>query len=225
MLQRYDFYRGIRRPPTPPYPSKRFGPRATMVLSTAPTPWYRPPPFVDDIRGWDEFYVNSPHPSPSNQLELDLNFVVHPNSHGQNHPTLAFTPEIFSHRTGLPSLFASSRKTLKTSLCYHPRTINSPKLLNEVTQFAPYQQNNHHGERSLPSPAPTEPPGNQGAGASNQGRLLAVLRSQKNTSEGREGTRFGRREEGQRHRFRVPHRSLVHKFSGPADNDLKNNLE
>ena len=59
MLRRYNFYGGIRRPPTPPYPSKRFGPRATMILSTTRTPWYRPPSFVDDIRGWDKFYLNS----------------------------------------------------------------------------------------------------------------------------------------------------------------------
>jgi hypothetical protein len=197
MLRRYVFYGGICRPPTPPFPSKRFGPRATMALSATPPPWYHPPPFADDIRGWDEFYLNSPRPSPSNQLEPNLNFVLHPNSHGQNYPTLAFTPEIFSHRASLPSLSASSRKTLKTSLFLHPRTINSPELLNEATQSAHNQQNNHHGERSLPSPAPTEPPDNQGAGASNQGRLLAESHSKKRTSEGSEGTGRGCHEEGQ----------------------------
>ena len=199
MLQRYDFYGGIRRPPTPPYPSKPLGPRATMALSVAPPPCYRPSPFVDDIRGWDEFYLNSPRPSPSNQLELNLNFDFHSNSHGQNYPILAFTPKIFSHRAGSPSLFASSRKTLKTSLFSHPRTINSPKFLNEATQSAPYQQNNHHRERSLPSPALTEPPDNQGSGASNQGRPLAESCSIKCTSKGSKGTRRGRCEEGQRH--------------------------
>ena len=180
-----------------------------MALSATPTPWYRPPPFVDNIRGWDKFYLNSPRPSPSARLALDLNFVVQPNSHGQNHPILAFTPEIFSHRTGSPSFFTSSRKTLKTSLFYYPRTTTSPKLLNEATQSLLYQQNNHHRERSLPSPAPSEPPGNQGAGASNQGRLLAELRSQKHTSEGREGTRFGRCKEGRQLTFCVPRWLLV----------------
>ncbi len=147
-----------------------------MALSAVPPPWYHPPPFADDIRGWDEFYLNSPPPSPSDRLEPDLDFVRHPNSHGQNYPTLAFTPEIFSHRAGSPSLSASSRKTLKTSLFLHPHTINSPKLLNEATQSAHNQQNNHHRERSLLSPAPMEPPDNQGVGASNQGRLLAESR-------------------------------------------------
>jgi hypothetical protein len=167
-----------------------------MALSAVPTPWYCPPPFVDDIRGWDEFYLNSPHPSPSDQIELDLNFIIHPNPHGQNHPTLVFTPEIFSHRAGLPSLSASSRKTLKMSLFSHPRTINSPKLLNEATQSTHYHR--------LPSPAPTEPPDNQGAGANNQGRSLAQLCLQKRTSQGRKGTRLGCCEEGQQFTFRVP---------------------
>jgi hypothetical protein len=68
-----------------------------------PTPWYRPPPFVNNIRGWDGIYLNSPGPSPSNQLDLDLDFVAHPNSHDPNHLTLVFSPEIVSHRAGSPS--------------------------------------------------------------------------------------------------------------------------
>ncbi len=140
MLRRYDFYRGIRRPPTPPYPSKLFGPRVTMALFAAPPPWYPLPPFAENFRGWDEFVLSSPRPSLSNWLEPDLNFNFHPNSHGQNYPKLAFTPEIFSHRAGSPSLFASSRKTLKTSLFSHSHTINSPKLLNEATQSVHNQQ-------------------------------------------------------------------------------------
>ena len=170
-----------------------------MALSAAPQTWYRPPPFADDIRGWDEFYLNSPRPSSSNRLKPDLDFVLHPNSHGQNYPTLAFTPEIFSHRAGSPSLSASSRKTLKTSLGPHPHTLNPPKPLDEATQSAHNQQNNHHRERSLPSPALTEPPDNQGSGASNQGRPLAESCSIKCTSKGSKGTRRGRCEEGQRH--------------------------
>ena len=160
-----------------------------MALSAAPSPWYRLPLFADDIRGWDKFYLNSPRPSSSNRLKPDLDFVLHPNSHGQNYLTLAFTPKIFSHWcAGLPSLSASSRKTLKISLFSHPRTINSPEPLDEATQSAHNQQNNHQGERSLPSPASTEPPDNQGAGASNQGRPLAESRLQKRTSEGSKGT-------------------------------------
>ena len=209
MLRRYVFYGGIFRPPTPPFPSKQFGPpRATMAFSAAPPPWCCLPPFADDIRGWDEFYLNSPHPSPADRLKPDLDFVLHPNSHGQNYPTLAFTPEIFSHRAGLPSWSASSRKTLKTSLFSHPRTINSPNFLDEPTQSAHNQQNNHHRKRSLPSPAPMEPLDNQGAGASNQGRLLAELHLQKRTSKGSEGTRRGRREEGQQHPSRGRRQSL-----------------
>jgi hypothetical protein len=58
MLRGYDFYGGIRRLLTQPYPSKRFGQRATMTLHAAPSPSYHPPPFVDDIRGWGNFFLN-----------------------------------------------------------------------------------------------------------------------------------------------------------------------
>ena len=164
MLQRYGFYGGIRRPLASPFPSKRFGPRATMAISAMPPPWYRLPPSADDIRGWDKFYLNSPRPSRSDRLDLDLNFVAHPNTHGQNHPTLAFSPKIFSHCAGSPCFFASRRKTLKTSSVFHPHTTNIPENINEATQSPAFQQSNHHGERDLPKPAPTEPPSYQGAG-------------------------------------------------------------
>ena len=95
MLQRYDFYGGIRRPPTPPYPSKQFGQCATMALSAAPTPLYRPPSFVDNIRGLDKFFLNSPRSTPSDQRNFGSDFLVPPKSHGQKQPTLASTPDIF----------------------------------------------------------------------------------------------------------------------------------
>ena len=209
MLCRYNFYGGIRRPPTPLYASKRFGPSVTMALSAASTPWYCPPPSVNNIRGWDEFFLNSPQSSPFDRLDFNLNFVVPSNSHGQNHPTLGFTPEILFHRAGLPSLLASSRKTLKTSIFYHPCTTFSHKLLNEVTQPEPYQQSNHRKERKIPSPALKEPPVDQDAGVNNQGRLLAELCLQKRTGKGRGRTKFGHRKEGKQLTFHHPRRSLV----------------
>ena len=95
MLQWYDFYGGICRLPTPPYPSKQFGQCATMALSAAPTPLYRPPSFVDNIRGLDKFFLNSPRSTPSDQRNFGSDFLVPPKSHGQKQPTLASTPDIF----------------------------------------------------------------------------------------------------------------------------------
>ncbi len=60
MLRRYCLYGGIHRPLTQPHPSKRFGRGPTMTLSTAPQPPNRHSPFVDDIRGWDEFFFELP---------------------------------------------------------------------------------------------------------------------------------------------------------------------
>ena len=116
MLRRYDFYGGIRRPPTPPYPSMRFGQYATMAISPTPTPCYRPPPFVDNIRGWDDFFLNSPRWTPSDRCDFGSDFLVPPESHRQNQPALASTPKIFFFCESLPSFLASSRETLETSL-------------------------------------------------------------------------------------------------------------
>jgi hypothetical protein len=176
MLQQYNFYGGIRRPPTPPYPSKRFRQCATMAISAAPTPWYRPPPFINDIRGWDNFFLNSPRSTPSDRRNFGSDFLVPPKSHGQKQPTLASTPEIFFFCKNSPCLLASSRKTLETSLFYATGTTNFHINGNEATQLIPDQRNDDRGERDIPPPAPTEPPYTQGTGASDRARLLAESR-------------------------------------------------
>ena len=169
-----------------------------MALSAAPTPWYHPPPFVDNIRGWEDFFLNSPQSSPSDQLDFNFDFVVPPKSHGQNYPTLVSTPGIFFFCASSPSFLVSSRTTLKT-VFFPTRTTNFHIIGNDATQPEPYQQSNHRGERKIPSPAPKEPPTDQGAGANDQGRLLAESRTQKRTGEGRGRTKFGHHKEGQRH--------------------------
>ncbi len=159
MLRRYDFYGGIRRPLTQPYPSKRFGQQATMTLSAAPSPSYRHPPFVDNIRGWDEFFLNSPCSTPSDRRNVGSDFLVPPKSHGQKQPILASTPEIFCFCKSSPCFVASSRKTLETLLFYATRTTNLHINGNvEATQPNNHQRNDDRGERVIPPPAPKEPP-------------------------------------------------------------------
>jgi hypothetical protein len=209
MLRRYNFYGGICRPPTPPYPSKRFGQCATMTLSAAPSPSYRHLSFVNDIREWDDFFLNSPRSTLSDQRNFGSDVLVHPKSHGQKQPTQASTPEISFFCKSSPCLLASSRKTLETSLFYATRTTNFHINGNEMTQPIPDQRNNDRGERYIPPPAPKEPPYTQGAGASNRGRLLAESRSKKHTNKGGEGTSLRCREEGQRHPSRGRWRSLL----------------
>ncbi len=175
MLRWYDFYGGIRRLPTLPYPSKQFRQCATMTLSAAPSPLYHHPLFVDNIRGWVDFFLNSPCSTPSNQRNFGSDFLVPPKSHGQKQPTLASTPEISFFCKSSPCLLASSRKTLETSLFYATRTTYFHINGNETTQPIPDQRNDDQGERDIPPPAPKEPPYTQGTGASDRARLLAEL--------------------------------------------------
>jgi len=147
-----------------------------MTLSDAPSPLYRHPPFVDDIRGWDDFFLNSPRSSPSDQRSFGSNFLVPPKSHGQKQPTLASTPEIFLFCKSSPCLLASSRNTLETSLFYATGTTNFHINGNEETQLVPDQRNDVREERDIPPPALTEPLYTQGAGASDRARLLAESR-------------------------------------------------
>jgi hypothetical protein len=144
--------------PTPQHPSKQIRQWVTMALSAALTHWYCHPPFVDNIRGWDKFFMNSPCSFPSNGCSFDFNFLVPPKFHGQNYLTLASTPGIIFHCTSSPSFLASSRKTLKTSLFYPPCTTNFHINGKEVTQFELNQRNNDCGERNLPPPASKERP-------------------------------------------------------------------
>jgi hypothetical protein len=95
MLRRYTFYGGIRRSLTRFDPTKQFGPRATMALSAMPIPWYPPPPFVNDIRWWDDFFLNFPRPLASDKPNSVPDKLAPLKTHGQSHLTLGSTPKIF----------------------------------------------------------------------------------------------------------------------------------
>jgi hypothetical protein len=136
MLRRYTFYGGIRRSSTHLDPSKQFGPNATMALSATPTPWYHPPPFVNDIRWWDDFFLKSPRPPPPDKLDFDLNYLVPLKTHGHSHSTLRSTPKFFfGHMHVLDVFSTSSNETLKSSpfLHQHSTFFHHFHLINEET--------------------------------------------------------------------------------------------
>jgi hypothetical protein len=170
-----------------------------MTLSPAPSPSYRHPPFVNDIRGWDDFFLNSPRSTPSDRRNFGSDFLVPPKFHGQKQPTLASTPKIFLFCKSSPCILASSRKTLETSLFYATHTTNFHINGNEMTQPIYHQRKDNRGERVIPPPAPMEPPYTQGAGASDRTRLLAESGSKNCTNKGGEGTSLRHRKEGWRH--------------------------
>ena len=153
MLRWYDLYGGICRPPTLPYWSKQFRQCATMTLSAAPSPLYRHPPCIYDIRGWDDFFLNSPRSTPSDRRNFGSDFLVPPKSHGQKQSSLASTPEISFFCKSSPCLLASSRKTPETSLFHATCTTTFHINGNEMTQPIPDQRNDDHGERDIPPPA------------------------------------------------------------------------
>ena len=62
MLRQYQLHGGIRRLQTHIDQSKRFGTTTTMAAPSAPSPWNRPPPLVDDFRWWDNIFLNSSLP-------------------------------------------------------------------------------------------------------------------------------------------------------------------
>jgi hypothetical protein len=71
MSRRYNGYGGICRSFTGLDSSKQFKLHATMTLPAALTPWYRPPPFIDDIRWWDDFFLKFPCPSTPKKLDVE----------------------------------------------------------------------------------------------------------------------------------------------------------
>jgi hypothetical protein len=148
-----------------------------MTLSAAPPPPNRHPPFVDDIRGWDEFFLNSPRLTPSDRRNFGSDILVPPKSHGQKQPILASTPEILFFCESSPYFVASSRKTLETSLVF-PTTTTNLSINNDEEETKPkdHQRNKERGKEILPPPAPKEPQNKRGAVAGDQARLLAERR-------------------------------------------------
>jgi hypothetical protein len=123
MLCWYNFYGGICRLPTRLDPSKQFGPHATMALSAVLTPWYCPPPFVNNIRWWDNFFLKFPRPPTPNKTDIDPNHLVPLKTHHPEYSTLVSTFEIFFGCAQVLGVFpASSNKTLKLSPFLHPHS-------------------------------------------------------------------------------------------------------
>jgi hypothetical protein len=123
MLFRYTFYGGIRRLLTRLDPSKQFGPHATMAPTAAPTPWYHPPPFVDNITWWDHSFLKFPHLPTPNKPDLDPNHLDLLKTHCPEYFPLVSTSKIFFGCNHILCIFsASSNKTLKLSLFLHPHS-------------------------------------------------------------------------------------------------------
>ena len=188
MLRRYCLYGGIRRPLTQPHPSEQFGRGPTMTLSAAPPPPNRHPPFVDDIRGWDEFFSNSPRLTPLDRCYFGSFILVPPKSHEQKQPSLASTPEIFLPCARSPPFLASSGETLGTSLVFPTTTTNLHGRNVEASQPDHHQRNDARGERYIPLPATKEPPHTRGAGASYRTQSFAESRSKKGKRRRRGGS-------------------------------------
>jgi len=134
-----------------------------MTLSAAPPPPNRHPPFVDDIRGWDEFFLNSPRFTPLNRRDFGFDISVPPKSHEQKQPFLAPTPEIFFSCARSPPFLASSRETLETSLVFPTTTTNLRGIRNEEeTEPEDHQRCQDRREEVLPTSPPKKPQNQRG---------------------------------------------------------------
>ena len=123
MLRRYNGCRGIRRSLTRLDPSKQFGLHATMILSAGPTPWYCPPPLVDNIRWWDNFFLKFPRPSTPEKPDVDPDHLAPLKTHGSKYSPLVSTSKIFFGCGDVLGIFpASNSKTLTSSLFFHPHS-------------------------------------------------------------------------------------------------------
>jgi hypothetical protein len=130
-----------------------------MALSATPTPWYRPPPFVNNIRWWNDFFLNFPHPLVSDKLNDFPDELAPLKTHGQAHSTLGSIPKIFfglAHVLGISSTSSSEALKLPASLHLHSTNFNYYCLANEDPKQTAYKQDKNCGERGVPPHAKEE---------------------------------------------------------------------
>jgi hypothetical protein len=124
MLRQYQLHGGIRRPQPRFGQTKQFGAAATMATSTAPTPWHRPPPLIDDFRWWDNIFLKFPR-----SITLDDSPKEHQRKflaaaqHGETHVFLVPALNPLLSRLDAPSVKkADGQETLNASSFSQPQT-------------------------------------------------------------------------------------------------------
>ncbi len=155
----YTFYGGIRRTLTCFDSSKQFGPQAIMASSATPTPWYCPPPFVDNIRWWDDFFLKFSRPPPPDKPDTNPGHSFPLQNHGHVLLALGSTPNIFfSHAHVLGMSPASSNMTLNSppSLCPHSTDSTCFRLANDNPEQKSCIQDKNCQERGPPPCAKDE---------------------------------------------------------------------
>jgi hypothetical protein len=95
-----------------------------MATSTAPTPWNRPPPLVEDFRWWDNIFLKFPWSTTldNSPKEHQQKFLAAAQN-GETHTFLVPVLNLLLSRLDAPSVKkADGQETLKTSSFSQPQT-------------------------------------------------------------------------------------------------------
>jgi hypothetical protein len=178
MLFQYQLHGGIRRLQPRFDQSKQFRTNTTMAASSAPTPWNHPPPSVDDVRWWDNIFLNLSCPLENEEMpKVHRQKYSGEPHHGETHAFLVPALELLFSRQDAP-IFKKSPgdETLKTSSFLQQQTTHFHHVRrirhNHIETFEdnnPIQHNNpipslrgyHHVSQHLPKHPDNRPP-NQG---------------------------------------------------------------
>jgi hypothetical protein len=94
-----------------------------MALFAVPTPWYHLPPFIDNIRWWDIFFLKFSCPSTPNKPGINPNHLSLFKKHGSEYSPLVSTSKIFFGCGDVLGIFpASNNLTIQLSLFFHPHS-------------------------------------------------------------------------------------------------------
>jgi hypothetical protein len=147
MLRQYQLHGGIHRLQTRFDRSKRFGTTTTMAASTAPTPWNRPPPSVNDFRWWDEFFLKLSRPLTSEDAPTvhRTKYSGDPH-HGKVHTLLVPALEELFSRLDEPRL---KKRKHKNSILFMPPNHPFPPRPPHPTKSP--QEQPHTARQSYPS--------------------------------------------------------------------------
>ena len=147
MLRQYQLIGGIRRLQPRFGQSKRFGTTTTMAAPSAPSPWNRLPPPVDDFRWWDNIFLNFSLPG-----WLDETPIVHKKNsaeplHGHTHELLVPMLDVSFPTTNAASFtMVQGDKTLKKSSFHSSQNTQSRRIRrNQLGTTL-------HGTRRTPHP-------------------------------------------------------------------------
>ena len=151
MLRQYRLNGGIRKPRPRLGQSKHFGTTTTMAAPTAPAPWNRPPPSVDDFRWWDNIFLKISLPEWLEETPMVHKKISAELRHGHTHELLVSKlKRSFSTANAARFAVPQEDETLKKTQIHPPQTTQPRYIRRNQLGTIPYApRRNPHPPKAI----------------------------------------------------------------------------